>query len=196
MEPIPIPELLNPERPMRRRGTRVREDDRPDEEVLRTALHETCDYARQLWDDLDGVRQYLLASLPSDPQNPGPHPVACASPTGPDDQEGWERWITAYATVSSILVGPHGDSGYALTRARHEAEIRRSAPILALAPKLPTPAHMDEKRESSDDKRPLEPIVGSSRSKMFRASIEVGLVLLALRGLRARRRARPITPIT
>jgi hypothetical protein len=193
MEPIPQPELLDPERPMRRRGTRVREDDRPDIDVLRTALHETCAYARQLWADLDGVRSYLFASLPSDPRNPGPNPVACASPTGPDDQTGWENWITAYATVSSVLVGPQGDSGYGLSEARHEAEFRRSAPMLTLAPKLPKPPpqHDHDQPESSAQSTPPDRTVEPTGSKKVRTALTVGLVLLAIRGLRPRRRLTP-----
>jgi hypothetical protein len=188
MEPIPQPELLDPDRPMRRRGTQLKEDDRSDDEVLRTALHETCEYARQLWDDLNGVRSYLLASLPSDPRSPGPHPVACASPTGPDDQSGWDNWITAYATVSSVLVGPHGDSGYGLSEARHEAELRRSAPILALAPKLAASPQPHDRADSAAHRTQPGHAEGSPRARKVRMVLTAGLVLLAVRGLRPRHR--------
>lgn len=112
MQPIPQPELLDPDRPLRPHGTKMTEGDPSESDLLKSALKDTCDYAQQLWNDLDGVRAYLHDSLPPDPRGPGPHPTASASPTGPDDGTGWSKWITAYATVTSVLAGPHGDSGY------------------------------------------------------------------------------------
>lgn len=78
------------------------------------------------------MRGYLLNSLPPDPRAPGPHPTASASPTGPDDDTGWDNWIAAYATVTSVLCGPNGDSGYGLGEGRREANLRRTAPVLRI----------------------------------------------------------------
>ena len=75
------------------------------------------------------MRQYLLDSLPPAPSGPGQHTTASASPTGPDDEQGWQKWITAFAEVASVLCGPHGDSGFGLSRAHEEAQIRRTAPV-------------------------------------------------------------------
>lgn len=132
MHAIPEPQVLDPDRPLRHRGTEFTEDDRPEAELLSKALHESCEYAQQLWDDLNAMRQYLLDSLPPDPRAPGAHTTASASPTGPDDEQGWQNWINAFAEVASVLCGPHGDSGFGLSRARDEAQIRRSAPVLKI----------------------------------------------------------------
>ncbi|MEO8750786.1 MAG: hypothetical protein ABI384_10330 [Allobranchiibius sp.] len=125
MQSIPTPQVLDPDR--------ILVNDRGDwtathesrGEQLDAALRETCAYAQQLWRDLDAVRQYLRGILPHTPPEPGPHPVESASPTGPDDDAGWESWIAAYAAVTSALAGPQGDSGYGLQEARREARTRR-----------------------------------------------------------------------
>lgn len=127
---IPKPEMLDGERVLRPHGTRFTPDERPDVEVLSDALHESCAYADQLWEHLNEVRAYLLGSLPPDPRLPGPHRTASASPTGPDDEEGWTNWMNAFAAVSSVLCGPKGDSGFGISRAREEAKARRDAPVL------------------------------------------------------------------
>lgn len=128
-EPIPIPEprLLHPDE------LDLPPDDqdsysRAELAVVRESLEKLAEYARTMWLDLDAVRRYLLQSLPPDPRTPGPV-VVSASPTGPDDEDGWERWAAAYAEVTSVLAGPHGDSGFGRGEARREAQIRRSAPV-------------------------------------------------------------------
>ncbi|MCW2539473.1 MAG: hypothetical protein JWN95_1198 [Frankiales bacterium] len=132
--PMPMPEMLDPNRPslkarleMADVAERVR--------LLAESLEKVSVYGQLLWHDVDALRQYLLASAPSDPYLPGPHRVG-ASPTGPDDQEGWNNWIAAYAEATSVLAGPHGDSGFGLREARHEEQIRRSAPDVLLQAKL------------------------------------------------------------
>jgi hypothetical protein len=106
------------------------EDDRPRAELLDIALHESCAYADQLWNHLNAVRQYLLDSLPPDPPTATPtateptatEPVVTgAAPTGPADEQGWQNWMTAFAAVTSVLCGPHGDSGFGLSRAEQLA---------------------------------------------------------------------------
>lgn len=94
--------------------------------VLQQALEKSCSYAEQLWNDLDTMRQYLLDCRPPAP-HPGSEPGAAgAAPTGPDDERGWQNWITAFAAITSVLCGPHGDSGFGLTRAHDEARRRRA----------------------------------------------------------------------
>ena len=137
MYEIPKPDLLDPDRPLRDLGPRLTADDRPESELLAAALHESCDYAGQLWENLNAMRQYLLDSLPPDPRQPGPHTTAAASPTGPDDDTGWSNWVSAFAAVASALCGPHGDSGFGLSRAREEAHVRRSAPVLKILAEHP-----------------------------------------------------------
>lgn len=189
MQPIPTPQLLDPDRILANDRGGFTTTDESRTELLADALKKTCDYAQQLWHDLDGLRQYLLDSLPSDPRAPGPHPSASASPTGPDDEEGWERWVTAFATVSSALTGPQGDSGYGLKEARRLARDRRTAPLLTLTAHHPgltapeSPAHSQE----SPAPRAADP-AGSARPGALARGIGTGiLVLLALRGLRPRR---------
>jgi hypothetical protein len=99
--------------------------------LLQRALETSCAYADQLWDDLNAMRQYLLDCLPPDPHT-ATGPVATgAAPTGPDDEQGWQNWMTAFAEVTSVLCGPHGDSGFGLSRAREEAQRRRTSPPAA-----------------------------------------------------------------
>lgn len=95
MQPIPTPQILDPDRQLAndRGSLSTAEDHEARAELLDKALHETCAYAQQLWHQLDADRQYLMGSLPPDPRSPGPHPRASASPTGPDDQQGWDNWI-------------------------------------------------------------------------------------------------------
>lgn len=129
MQPIPEPELLDP--------SRMLTDDRDDftlaehrdrANLLAQALEDSCRYAQQLWHRLDEVREYLVRSLPDDPQRPDARRAATA-PTGPDDDAGWDDWMATYAAVTSALCGPHGDSGFGADEARREARARRVAPV-------------------------------------------------------------------
>lgn len=136
METIPQPQLLDTDHLLANEGGEPSTTDDPKAraEQLDAALHETCEYGQKMWHDLNAVREYLLASLPSDPRLPGMDLTACASPTGPDDDEGWQKWINAFAEVSSVLRGPHGDSEFGRTEAQHEADLRRSARVREMAP--------------------------------------------------------------
>ena len=185
MQPIPTPQVLDPDR--------ILADDRDDftvhhhtrEQLLDEALHATCAYAQQLWNDLDAMRAYLLDSLPPDPRAPGPHPTASASPNGPDDDTGWDNWIKAYAAVTSVLCGPGGDSGYGLSEARREAKLRRTAPVLRIHAEQPD-AQGRVDRTSVADSSPKRRCEG--RSQIKHATGTAILVILAVRGLRPRRR--------
>lgn len=185
MQPIPTPQVLDPDR--------ILADDRDDftvhhhtrEQLLDEALHATCAYAQQLWHDLDAMRAYLLDSLPPDPRAPSEHSAVSASPTGPDDDTGWDSWIKAYAAVTSVLCGPGGDSGYGLGEARREAKLRRTAPVLRIHAERPD-AQGRVDRTSVDDSSPKSRSEGRSRTK--HATGTAILVFLALRGLRPRRR--------
>jgi hypothetical protein len=183
MQPIPTPHVLDPDRILvNDRGGFTASHERR-EDALETALKETCEYAQQLWQNLDGARAYLMKSLPVDPRAPGPHPTASASPTGPDDEQGWENWITAYASVTSVLAGPHGDSGFGLGEARRAARDRRTAPILTLAADHPelgtTPPEPDPPARA--DAEPARP---TSVAKVAGLAVAG---LLVLRGLRPHR---------
>lgn len=145
MHQIPKPQTLDPDRPLRHRGTHLTEDDQPETELLATALQESCSYADQLWENLNAMRQYLLDSLPPDPRSPETAQApAATSPTGPDDEAGWNSWINAFAAITSVLCGPQGDSGFGLSRAHEEAQARRSPPgprLLAEQPPSRQPSH-------------------------------------------------------
>jgi hypothetical protein len=185
MQEIPKPELLDPDRVDRDdREDMSAEDHRSQAKLLAKALEESCGYATQLWEQLDEVRGYLLASLPPDPRMPGPKDTASASPTGPDDEEGWQRWITTFASTTSALCGAHGDSGFGLSRAKEEAQVRRSAPIMALRHRYP---------QQPESAAQPEPQVTATTTSTARQSDKwgkvklVGAVItaaLAIRGLR------------
>ena len=133
MYEIPKPELLDPDRVTRDdREDFTPADHRSQAQLLGKALGDSCAYADQLWEQVNALRAYLLDSLPPDPRRPGPHTTASASPTGPDDDDGWARWMNAFAATTSVLCGAHGDSGFGLSRAREEAQVRRTAPELTL----------------------------------------------------------------
>ena len=122
---IPMPDVLDPDRPR----LVAKEDVEPagaQISALERALRDSCEYGRTLWHDVDSLRRYLLVSLPDDPRRPGPHRLT-AAPTGPDDEQGWQAWIGAYAEATSVLVGRNGDSGFGLSEARREAQQRRTA---------------------------------------------------------------------
>ena len=132
--PMPLPEVLDPNRPSLRAWLELA-DVAERVRLLAEALEKVSAYGQVLWRDVDALRHYLLESAPSDPHLPGPHRIG-ASPTGPDDEEGWINWIAAYAEATSVLAGPHGNSGFGLHEARHEEQIRRSVPDVLLLAKL------------------------------------------------------------
>lgn len=120
---LPVPELLNPDRLLSEERTEMTLDEHRDRaRALYGALHDTCDYARQLWLELQEVRRYLVASLPAPAPESGR--LGGTRPTGPDDQQGWDAWIDAYAGITSALTGPHGNPTFGFEEARELARAR------------------------------------------------------------------------
>jgi hypothetical protein len=125
LQTIPKPQVLDPDRPLHHTHEPMGAGDhRNDLEMLHQALHDSCAYAQQLWDRLDATREYLVASLTD-------NPPASASPTGRDDEAGWQNWMTAVAAITSDLCGPLGDSGHGAWVARHEALQHRETSLNA-----------------------------------------------------------------
>jgi hypothetical protein len=124
MQPIPTPQVLDPDRILGHNAdTEFLADQRPEVELVKIALHESCRYAEQLWHELDHVRTYLMQSLPPD-YNSG-SPSTGAHPNGPNDDDGWRNWTSTFAAVTSVLCGPHGDSGYGRSEAMLAERRRR-----------------------------------------------------------------------
>ena len=192
MQEIPKPELLDPDRVDRDdREDMTTEDHRSQKQLLAKALGESCSYADQLWEQLNQVRAYLLDSLPPDPRLPGPKTTASASPTGPDDEQGWQRWMATFADTTSVLCGAHGDSGFGLSTAKEEAQVRRSAPVLTLQHRLaqreaeaapPGPTSAEAAAETK--------AAGNSGWSAVKIAGAVVTAALALRGLRRTPRPR------
>jgi hypothetical protein len=193
MQPIPTPQVLDPDRILDNDRGDFTADHKARAQLLEDALHETCAYSQQLWRDLDAMRGYLLNCLPPDPRSPGPHLTASASPTGPDDDTGWDNWITAYATVTSVLCGPHGDSGFGLSEGRREATVRRTGPALRIHADHPDLGAPDHHGAATPAATTPEPPAAASvpRLRTGRTAAMAVLVFLALRGLRPRRRGLP-----
>ncbi len=188
MQEIPKPELLDPDRVDRDdREDMTTEDHRSQKQLIAKALVESCGYADQLWEQLNHVRGYLLASLPPDPRLPGPKTTASASPTGPDDEEGWQRWMATFADTTSVLCGAHGDSGYGLSTAKEEAQLRRTAPILTMQHELAargvTPASQPEQLPSAAAP-PAQQRADSTHWGALKIAGALVTAVLAVRGLR------------
>lgn len=123
MTDIAPPEVLDPERVVSDEREGMSESEhRSRAAELDAALHDSCRYARMLWDQLGAVRRYLVDSLPP-PVAPA-ETLGSARPSGADDAEGWAAWTDTYAAVTSALAGPHGDSGFGYTEARQHARAR------------------------------------------------------------------------
>ena len=177
--PIPLPSVLEPDRGHLLGGLNADEDAEQKLADLHQALTEACDYGRAVWLGLDSMRSYLLHSLPPEPYGPGLHRT-CASPAGPDDEDGWQSWMSAYAEAHSVLAGPQGDSGFGVSEARREAQNRRSAPavrVLAEHPEL-LPSSV------------LTSVRGQARFRLP-GVIAIAAVTLAVREVLARRLRRP-----
>jgi hypothetical protein len=184
LQPIEKPELLDPDRIVDPNRGNMTVDHESAAKELREALEATAEYGQQLWDHLDAVRHYLMESLPPDPRAAGPHMQSAAHPTGPDDTDGWQRWVDMYASVTSVLAGAHGDSGYGLGEAREAARLRTEAPNARLAARIQASA------EQPEPAIPVESRIGA----LLRGFGLAALGLLALRGLRSRAERLPGTP--
>jgi hypothetical protein len=190
MQPIPLPEVLNPDRLLLDDRNDLSAEQHADRAAqLNHALHETCSYAQQLWHELDAARGYLLHSLPPDPRTVDPATAAdqpsSAAPTGPDDEQGWQNWIGAYAQVTSVLAGPHLDSGFGVDEARREARDRRLVPPPAQSADLreeaaePPAASATAVAAASPSSRH-----GGGGSSKLRLALRLAIIALAVRGLR------------
>lgn len=126
MQKIPMPDVLNADRiPGDKREEVTVDFHRARAENLQIALEKSCEYAVQLWHHLDAARGYLVGSLPSASQSgDDSDAAACAAPRGPQDVDGWTKWADAYAAITSVLAGPHGDSGFGREEAVREAQQR------------------------------------------------------------------------
>lgn len=157
MDEIPMPNVLDPDRMVSNSRDDMSVHDKAGlSEDLEQALHQSCQYGQQLWRDLDTVRGYLLDSLPPVPgqiSGTGRLDATSAAPTGPEDEEGWQNWIAAYAAVTSALAGPHGDSGYGMSEARREAQQRRAAPTVTGSGGRFTAHEYDGRQAAEDDHR-------------------------------------------
>jgi hypothetical protein len=177
---IPLPSVLEPDRAYLLGNLNADEDAEQRVADLQQALADACDYGRQLWLGLDSIRGYLLNSLPSDPHTPGLHRT-CAAPTGPDDEDGWQSWMAAYAEAHSVLAGPHGDSGFGVSEAAREAQNRRSAPAVRLI------ANHPELLPATVTGRPIH----TGMRARLPGVVLVAAVTLAAREVLARRLRRP-----
>lgn len=212
---VPMPQILDPDRLQSHdRDDMTMTEHRSRAQQLDMALHESCDYAQQLWRTLGATRQYLMDTIPSDPTT-GHIERVSASPTGFDDEEGWERWIDVYGTVTSSLCGPHGDSGFGRMEAQEAAQRRRARAALlptdelshlpshregegtrvaetfvrARAERLgaePEPGTPSDEAAGSSPARSVGDRISARRSAGLRIALEAGLFVLALRGLRRR----------
>lgn len=200
VQPIPQPHILDPDRILsddREEMTAAEHRSRAQE--LDAALHESCAYAQQLWTDVARARQYLYDSLPPDPRHPTVERVG-ATPNGPDDEQGWQHWMDAYSELTSVLAGPHGDSGMGVKEAQNAANLRRNAPnarlraahpdlLQHLAPGGGGPAGEQVAARAPDPQfPPAKPVTSGTAATARNVGIGV-LALLALRGLRPRRSA-------
>jgi hypothetical protein len=180
---IPLPRVLDPDR----LGAEITEgDDGCDR--LEEALRESRGYARQLWQGLDASRRYLVRRLPEPGLLDG---RIAASPAGLDDDEGWQRWMAAFAQISSLLAGPNGDQGVGRRRAADEATARRTAPVLHLAAAHPQTMAELAARQAGAASPPAgrEAQHAVERPRWWMAVLTV-VVVAGLRGSRGRRSGR------
>jgi hypothetical protein len=184
LQPIPVPEVLDPDRP-RLEGLIDAEDRDQAVATMHQALHDACDYGRMLWNVVDRLRHYLMSAVPSDPRGAGPYRLG-AQPTGPDDDDGWQEWMDAYAQATSALTGPHGDSGFGVSEAKREAELRRTASNVRIL--------AEDRPRRADPNAPTDRPIADRLDDRFRSGAIVGAIaaivtmdLLSRMGRRGRR---------
>lgn len=187
MESIPKPEVLDAGRVLRDdREDMSASEHRDQAQVLDAALHQSCDYATQLWETLDSVRGYLYHNLPP------VQSAAAGDEAGPDWPEGEQDWIEVSAAVTSVLCGPHGDSGFGRERAVQEAQRRRSPapPQSQTVSPPPGPTSSEVSHAGSHDPQPSPtPLRDGRAGQTARRLAAVVLIALAARGMRPRRPA-------
>ena len=110
------------------------------------------------------------------------------------------NWIDAFAATTSVLCGSHGDSGFGLSGARQEAQLRRTAPALTrpvdrLEPTAPPPAADDAMTDSpAPGTVEAAPSNGDPATRFVKAAAVGVIAVLALRGLRTAPRHRADRP--
>ncbi len=175
--PIPRPDVLDPSR-VSLAGKRDRASGAADDvKILEGALKDAYAYGQALWEEVDALRGYLSDSLPPESRAPGIHAVG-ASPTGPDDDDGWHKWAAAFASATSALAGPHGDSGFGRSEAEQAAQKRRSSPDLQVLAQL-----TDARRKATEDyvSRPVSTVSWTRIAAVAAATLVArSLVLRAL----------------
>lgn len=144
------PSVLDGDRPVTNYRDSMGTEAENETERLRMALRESCEYGMTLWRELDGMRQYLLESAPQRRNLVGEPRRLGATPLGPDDDEGWARWKSAFQSAMYALCGPSGDSGLAAQEAALEVRDRRlddvpdpiivPPPVHGTVPPVPNPA--------------------------------------------------------
>jgi hypothetical protein len=82
--------------------------------ALEKHIETVTDYARQLWQQLSDVADYLREDIARGVTGAG----VLAS------DESWTSWQAAYASTLSRLAGPRGDNGYGAYQASMEREHR------------------------------------------------------------------------
>jgi hypothetical protein len=109
MQSIPRPGLLERENPEQVLTSRERDVDAWGR--IAEPMREIAQYANQLWEVVQGVREYLY-ELAGEGGKPSPL----------RDASDWEDWAETWARVTSALAGPAGDSGYGVGEAREIAQ--------------------------------------------------------------------------
>jgi hypothetical protein len=144
---VPMPTLLNPDRQVvNSRADFLDHDRRNLIPALERSIADLCAYGQQLWNDVNAMRTYLLHHQPpthragqparqlqGDPVSAGQSTTTTTGDAGgaaddADGQAAWRAWIAAYAAVTSVLAGPHGDSGFGIQEAHRIAEMRLTTP--------------------------------------------------------------------
>lgn len=155
------PSVLDGDRPVTNYRDSMGTEAENETERLRVALRESCEYGMTLWRELDGMRQYLLESAPQRRNLVGEPRRLGATPQGPDDDEGWARWKSAFQSAMYALCGPSGDSGLAAQEAALEVRDRRlndvpdpiivPPPVQGTLPPVPNPADYEGKTDCKTD---------------------------------------------
>ena len=157
---------------------------------LREALKQSCDYGLMLWHELDRMRAYLLESAPEARDTSSGVRRIAATPLGPDDEAGWQRWQAIYEKVSETLCGPSGDSGFAAREAALQVRDRRSmdppaTPAPPMLEPVPEPQEVREEQVTAASASPLPAPPGRARDDKssftpFLAGTALGLMLRTL----------------
>ncbi|MHA3701843.1 hypothetical protein ACXR2U_06635 [Jatrophihabitans sp. YIM 134969] len=124
MEDIEMPAVLDAHEARLGGALAAAGDDSARVTLLQSELDAACSYGARLWHELDRARRAFLGALP-DPDAPDEPRRFLTAPRGPDDEEGWEAWRSAYAGATAALAGPSGDSGFGYHEAAREAQRRR-----------------------------------------------------------------------